>query len=376
MTTHRRRYQRGSLLRTRREWVLRYRVDAADVGTARTRRPERRLHVGSTADLTRSAARAAADAMIDGITGRTISAGSTLDACVYLTRYEVTRLALKRPATRTTVRSILRQHVRPALRALRLDEVNAGTAQQLIGHLAQQGLSPSTIRSIAAVLRAVLRAARQDGYTCAHIDWRALEFPARVEAPSERKAFTAAQVSKLLGVVPYPWKAVYAIAATLGLRAGETLGLSWGDIDFRRATVRIRQSAVNGVVQGLKSRSSAAVLPASAELAAILREYRDVSYHRPGALLFRSRTGKPLHASWYRRRLARHCKALGLPHRSPHAFRHFAASQLLAAGLSPAAVRDQLRHSNLAMTNAYVHREHADLRRGAEILGKLTGSAP
>ena len=59
--------------------------------------------------------------------------------------------------------------------------------------------------------------------------------------------------------------AVYVLAATLGLRRGELLGLRWSDIDFDRSTVQISQTVqrVAGrlVIDATKSHASDAVVP-------------------------------------------------------------------------------------------------------------------
>ena len=41
----------------------------------------------------------------------------------------------------------------------------------------------------------------------------------------------------------YGW---YVVAATLGLRRGELLGLRWVDLDFERATITVAQTVQRG----------------------------------------------------------------------------------------------------------------------------------
>jgi integrase len=347
--------------------VLRYRVDLVDPVTGRSIRQKPRQTLGRTLELrTRQAARAAADAFMSQVTGRKVQAGRAVSAAAYVDRYLAERVPLMRPATRVTRETILRRHLRPALSGKRLDQVTVAEVQRLVGRLAAAGHAPAYVRAIVAALRTLLRAARAEGLPCEPFETRQLQFPSRVSAQETPHAFSEAELRALLaGTVP-PWRVAYAIAGTLGLRAGETLGLRWEDLDLARATVTLRQAAVRGQVQGLKSRTSRATLPLAAGLVEILQAYRETV--PATGLLFRTAEGRPLHANRYREQLTKDLKRLGLPHLTPHAFRHGLATQLLAKGLGAAAVRDALRHGSLGMTDRYSHALSDDLRRAATLI--------
>src|SRR5207248_7324543 len=114
----RRRYQRGALRRERKRWILRLRVDGPAAGTpggspgephsdvppARGRRREKRIVIGTVADLpTRALARRAADALLPQLnpTRARSAEGMTLGgfAPIYLTD-SVSMMKADRKSTR------------------------------------------------------------------------------------------------------------------------------------------------------------------------------------------------------------------------------------------------------------------------------------
>lgn len=376
MSTAARRWQRGSLVDAGDRWVLRYRVDAVDPVTGAAVRHERRQMIALKTDLrTQQAARATADLFMSQVTGRKVEAGRAVSAAAYVDRYLAERVPLMRPATQASRKVLLRRHLRPALLGLRLDQVTVPFVQGLIGKLAGEGYALGSVRAVIAVLRTLTRAAKADGLPCEPFEMRSLQFPSRLAAHETPNAFTGEELRALLAGTNPPWRIAYALAGTLGLRAGETLGVAWEDIDLARGTLTLRQSTVKGRLQGLKSKTSRGTLALSPELVEILKAYRQTV--PATGLLLRTARGRPYYSSHYRKQLTRDLKRLQLPQRTPHAFRHGLATQLLAAGISPAAVRDALRHSSLSITDRYSHATSDDLRRGAAHMGGFTKpSAP
>ncbi len=370
------RHQRGQLLRRGDRWVVRYRVDVAQEGTHRITRRRATLEVGSTDELrTRSAARAVADQVMDGITGRNIAPGRAINAAKYLTRYQAERVVLMRPSSQANVRRAIRLHLGPLVAGLRLDQVGAGTAQKLVTQMAAGKRAPTSARQVVKLLRTILRAARDDGFSAHPFEMRAVRFASQVKAGKKRAVFAIEDVATLIERARPPWGTVYAVSALLGLRCGETLGLDWSDIDLDAGTATIRQSAVNGQLQALKTARSAGTLAIPGPLVEILRRHHAAQGQPATGLLFATRTGRPQYSSAYRRALTRDLKRLGIAHGGTHAFRHTAASLLLAQGLSTAAVRDSLRHHDVKQTDTYAHTVSADLRKGADLLGSLLDRA-
>ena len=136
-----------------------------------------------------------------------------------------------------------------------------------------------------------------------------------------------------------------------GLRAGEVLGLQWGDIDLDRQQLQIRRSAWHGKIQTAKNVASETTLPIPAALVAILKEYRVRWVPNPHGFLFVTRNGRPPSSNKVvEYRLWPILDALNIPRCGVHAFRHSLSALLLNSGATPKVVQRQLRHSDARTT--------------------------
>jgi len=74
---------------------------------------------------------------------------------------------------------------------------------------------------------------------------------------------TAEQIRLLLEQLSQPYHTMVLIAACLGLRVSEIMGLQWGDFDWENFSVMVRRSVVHGRVGDTKTEASFRPLPAS-----------------------------------------------------------------------------------------------------------------
>lgn len=163
--------------------------------------------------------------------------------------------------------------------------------------------------------------------------------------------------------------ALYVVAATLGLRRGELLGLRWEDLDLDRATLSVAQTVqrVDGmlVVDEIKSEASDGTVPLPKITRRVLVEHWDRQekgrvdageiWHDRG-LVFPTSVGTAIEP----RSLNRHFDGIrtraGLPDVRLHDFRHTAVSLLLALGTPPHVVQAIARHADLDITlSIYAH---------------------
>src|ERR1035438_8218876 len=119
-----------------------------------------------------------------------------------------------------------------------------------------------------------------------------LRLPLRGVA-SEARHFTIEQVQRILSVVGEPWRTLFCICTLDGLRAGEALGLQWGDIDLEQRILHIRRTAWYGKMQTPNTRESETTLPIPQALAAILKNYRTEWKPNPDEFLFVTRNERP-----------------------------------------------------------------------------------
>lgn len=269
----------------------------------------------------------------------------------------------RKPSTQTTYRRVL-AHLQVGLRALRLAELRPAHTDRAQADLAAAGATAATRAKLHTVLFAALRAAQREepeAWRNLHTVLTAVRRPRH--AAADRSGLDAAQVLALLGRLGEPHRTVAALIAHTGLRAGEVLGLRWGDLSETAGTLRLERQSDHDTraFAELKHRSQRRTLALHPDAVALLAAHRRQARWRgagdplfPGADY--AATGLPLHHKTLLRAIGAAARAAGLPAGTgPHALRHAHASLALAAGASAKDVQERLGHANLATTARYLH---------------------
>ena len=274
-------------------------------------------------------------------------------------------LTTQKPSSARAVRSHLRCYIIPEVGKLRLDEFGVENQQRFITRMpersTEKAVSRKTILNVIATISTILATARNWGYNCEQIDMKKLRLPPRGVA-SEARHFTIEQVQRILALAGEPWRTLFCICTLDGLRAGEALGLQWGDIDIEQRILQIRRTAWYGKTQTPKRRESETTLPVPEALAEILKSYRAEWKPNPDGFLFVTRNHRPPSSNnVVEHRLWPILDALEIPRCGLHAFRHTHTALLLNSGATPKVVQRQLRH--------------ADARTTLQIYGHVVGEA-
>ncbi len=168
---------------------------------------------------------------------------------------------------------------------------------------------------------------------------------------SEAPHLTIEQVQRILAMAQEPWRTLFCICTLDGLRAGEVLGLQWGDIDLEQRILHIRRTAWYGKTQTPKSRKSKTTPPIPDPSALILKSYRTEWKPNPNGFLFAQEINDHrLPTTVVEHRLWPILDALEIPRCGLHAFRHTHTALLLDSGATPKVVQRQLRHSDARTT--------------------------
>ena len=184
--------------------------------------------------------------------------------------------------------------------------------------------------------------------------------------PVERREWvilSRAQTRRLLKAArSEPYEALYVVAAVLGLRQGEILGLRWRDVDLERGLLHVRHSVgrdYDGVLRLLPPKTKRAErtihLP-DVVLDALRRipfDERRLTTAGPdhADLLFKTTEGEILDGSTItRHRFPPVLEKAGLGHMRFHDLRHSAITAMLEDGVSPRAVADIVGHSDVSTT--------------------------
>lgn len=172
------------------------------------------------------------------------------------------------------------------------------------------------------------------------------------------------------------------LALLLGLRRGETLGLSWDAVDLENKTISVIQNLeyVNGIYyfREPKTLKSKRMISIPESLVDILREhYRWQCEMKIGSkntwgteknlVCTRKKDGKPITPHSLSDMFNKFLKSNGLPHIRFHDLRHTNASLMLASGVSSKVAGNRLGHSKVSITlDLYSHVLESVDREAAE----------
>lgn len=266
----------------------------------------------------------------------------------------------------------IRKHIIPAFGTMRLSKLDTPNIQALYSAKLRDGLKPSSVRYIHAVLHRALSKA---------VDLRliARNPAASADPPKVRQEeitpLDTDQTRVFLNAAHgEKHEALYVLSLTCGLRIGESLGLKWSDIDLEAGTLRVNRQLQRMRKEGDKSGTLVVSEPKNASRRTIdlprraieaLRNHRKIqleeklraSSYEDSGFVFATSKGTPLDAQNI---VNRHFKPLlkrtGLPDKRWHDLRHTCATLLLGRGVHPKLVQHLLGHASITITlDLYSH---------------------
>jgi integrase len=281
----------------------------------------------------------------------------------------------------------IRRHISPAFGRLKLSKLTAAHIQSLYAAKLRDGLKPSSVRYIHAVLHRALEQA---------VRFNLIPFnpAARVDPPKIRQEeitpLDAEQARRFLHAgCGDRFEALHVLSLTTGLRMGEALGLRWSDVDLDAGTLRVnrqvqRMRGGGGLVFGEPKNASRRTVDLPQRAVEALRSHRKRqmeeqlkagSEWQDYGLVFASGKGTPLDAQNI---VNRHFKPLlkraGLPSIRWHDLRHTYATLLLARGTHPTYVQKSLGHASVQLTlDRYSHWMPSMGRNTAEGIDEALG---
>src|ERR671921_2813483 len=263
----------------------------------------------------------------------------------------------------------IRRHISPTLGRLKLSKLTPYHVQCLYAAKLREGLKPSSVRYIHAVLHRGLEQA---------IRFSLIPFnpAARVDPPKVRQEEITPLDSEQARVFLEAargdkFEALYVLSLTMGLRMGEALGLKWSDIDLDAKTLRVNRQLQRirdggGLVFSERKNASRRTidLPQRALEALWSQRKRQLEEQlRGGAkwqdhgLVFASSKGTPMDAQNIVNRYFKPIlRRAGLPEIRWHDLRHTCATLLLGRGVHPKMVEHLLGHASIQLTlDRYSH---------------------
>lgn len=139
--------------------------------------------------------------------------------------------------------------------------------------------------------------------------------------------------------------AAILLGVRAGMRAGEVLGLQWGDVDLKNRTATIRHTIVLARQTDAKNKRARTVdLTPS-----VVQALRNLPIGKPTDRIIQ-RHERGVCITWLRLSFYDVLKECGLPQITFHALRHTYASQLILLGANPKYIQDQLGHASINVT--------------------------
>ncbi|WP_159915562.1 site-specific integrase [Pantoea sp. 18069] len=234
----------------------------------------------------------------------------------------------------------------------RLDEVTPSALRDWVGEM---DCTSKAIRNMLIPLRSVMEDALNDDL----IEFNPFDRIALVKLIRQTskasdyviQPFTQAERETLLQACRLDERPMFQFWLNTGLRPGELQALEWRHIDWEKATARIEQNQVVGVLKAPKTAAGIRTLDLNPEAMEALRAQKPMSQLRGQRIWLNPRTLLPWATDAQVRKTAwlPIMARSGLDYRNPYQIRHTYASTLLTAGGNPWYVAQQLGHEDVEM---------------------------
>lgn len=236
-----------------------------------------------------------------------------------------------------------------------------------LAEMAQRGYGERTLKAQRTVYSLIYKHAAQipELVEAARYNPAALAaLPRDRRRPQKRKAPEDEAITRIIlglsssfGLFPY-------LLLCTGLRRGEALGLTWGDVDYKRQTIVVNRGVTyrrgKKTVGDTKTEGSVRTVPLLGMLAVALKHYQEDKDH----FIFHGEDPlAPLSEATYRRRWHRWCRENGFAvkvgdvweyHLTAHVLRHGYATLSSRGGLETGVIKDLLGHENERTTEIYI----------------------
>lgn len=275
------------------------------------------------------------------------------------------------PKTHATDKWTVETYLRPAFGTIKLRTLESSDIERKIAALP---CSVNEQHKAARTLRNALNAAvRAKLLSVSPMGAKRVVMPRR--RVKESRALTESELARLLAYADAtPFGPALRLWVDCGMRPGEILGLTWGDLDLDAGTVHIRRAvcAQTHQLKEPKTRKSVRKLPLAASTVAALRTLTREPDDVPFLHAAPKRAGnKPKH--WWLSNFSDDVfrplvQAAGVKC-TPYTLRHTCATLLLRAGVSLKVVSERLGHEDVTETlKSYAHCLPDEQHRAAKAL--------
>ncbi len=308
----------------------------------------------------------------------TYTAPSKLTVGQWLDIWQRDYLGAVKPSTVRNYRDLIRLHIKPALGAVRLQDLHAHTVQGFINGIDR---APATVRLICGVLSTALEKAMELDYIPQNPIKRCT-LPRKEQKeihPLNDGEVTALLAAAKGGELEY----LITVALFTGMRMSELLGLTWDCVNYDSSSITINkqlaplaQRKAGETFTTPKNHKPRTVAAAPSVLNALKAQRRrqieaqlmaGPVWDNPHRLVFTNGAGGPIPQRDLERRFRAVANAAGLEAMRFHDCRHTYAVNALRVGDDVKTVQGNLGHATAAFTlDRYAHFTEAMQQASAE----------
>ena len=266
-----------------------------------------------------------------------------------------------KPTTAVIYRGNIKNHIKPLLGAVRLDQLHPRTVQGFINRL--EGLSARSVHLVHEVLHHALKKAVELEYIPKN-PAASCTLP-RIER-EEIKPLDDGQAAALLAAAKDgELEHFITVAMFTGMRLSELLGLTWDSVDMEQGTITIDKQIARlghreaGLFTSPKSGKARTLTPAPSVMLELKAQRRfqlgaqlqaGPLWDNPHGLVFTDNTGRPLCQQYIYKRFKALLSAAGLEGVRLHDLRHTYAVNAIRAGDDIKTIQGNLGHATAAFT--------------------------
>lgn len=292
----------------------------------------------------------------------------------WLDIWEAEYLGAVKPRTADSYKSIIRNHIKPSLGAVRLDALEPHTLQTFYNGLTKphgggSSLSAKTVKNIHGTLHKALQQAQENGY----LRYNPSEH-CKLPRAEKKEMLTLDddQISAFLKAISgHQYEDVYIVTLFTGLRQGEVCGLMWDCVDLEAGRILVKRQLQSPRKKGdpytlttTKNGKGRSLTVAPFVVAALRRSRRQQLENRlrygevweDSGFVFTDDLGGHLKPKAVYQGFKRIAEEIGIPEARFHDLRHSYAVASLRSGDDIKTVQENLGHATAAFTlNTYAH---------------------
>lgn len=278
-----------------------------------------------------------------------------------------------RPGTLASYKKRYNVSIQPCIGNMKVINVKYINCQKVLNDMQKNGYGDGkkyarkTIENVAVVISKMFQFAVLNDYLVKS-PAQSLNIPRDAKEQEETPYLEVQDIHRFLDTVSH--LSVYPQLALLletGLRIAELAGLKWEDVDFDKNVLKVERNLNYIDYQWCfgppKSRNGKRIVPLTDQARKILKDQREKDLALPAApgyedLIFRSRTGKPVHYTTYNNILRKICgmPENNLPALSVHGLRHTFTTAMRLHGMDPLTLDKITGHTARNITDSvYVH---------------------